>query len=255
MRVLGYIKCQVLPELFKLIKYLSNSGSKNALFELFLARAKNELNVASSSINFPLASVLKSSVTWKSLFSVSFADNVTDILLFGFKPVFRYEIFKKWIIDFVDCHIGSSDLDRYVVPKTVWILGPVCCTDFCLNLKLVQTRKWFGTWFVFRFRTGRFFVGPVHANNWKSGPDQKSSYVRPVWILVGISEGFMVRSSMIQHFGNHDWAKQQRFLTRFWFSTLKISGPNSEPRVKKYPDRESDRIRSRTDIRTIDRTK
>ena len=56
MRVLGYIKCQALPELFKLIKYLSNSGSKNALFELFLARAKNELNMASSRFSLPQGS-------------------------------------------------------------------------------------------------------------------------------------------------------------------------------------------------------
>ena len=176
--------------LLKLIKYLSNSGSKNALFELFLARAKNELNMASSRFNLPLASVVKSSVTWKWLFSVSFADNVTDILLFGFKPVFRYEIFQKWIIDFVDGHIRSSDSDRYVVPKTVWILGPVRCTDFCLNLKLVDSNR--------------------------------------------------------------------RFLTRSGFSTLKICGPNSEPRGKKYPDREpdrnpdhgSDQIKFRTTVHT-----
>ena len=120
------------------MKYLSNSGSKKALFELFFARAKNELKsseirfqiyayrferlsnhisllsirhsafrpirdqiekhqfeiVPESRINFPLASVLKSSVTWNVFLSESSADNFTDNILLGFKPVRRYDIFQ-----------------------------------------------------------------------------------------------------------------------------------------------------------------
>ena len=83
------------------------------MFELFLARAKNELKVTSSRLNFPLASVSKSSVTWKLLFSVSLADKVTDILLFGFKPVLRYEICRKWFSCWSKIHFIKKTLFLY----------------------------------------------------------------------------------------------------------------------------------------------